>query len=75
MTPNIGMIWKAGTVIENEMDAGIQMLQAEEDWCQSRFQISVTKYSLCFPELEKQNKTKLSINNTVKFPYYRKGQI
>lgn len=44
------MIWIAGTAIENQMDAGIQMPEAKEEWYQSLFCILVTKYFPCFPE-------------------------
>lgn len=58
------MIWIAGTAIENQMDAGIQMPEAKEEWYQSLFCILVTKYFPCFPEFFKK---RLSINNTIKF--------
>lgn len=66
---SIGMIWIAGTATENQMDAGIRMLEATEEWYQSLFCILVTKYFPYFPEFFLKKKTE--INNTIKFSLFR----
>lgn len=73
---SIGMIWIAGTATENQMDAGIRMLEATEEWYQSLFCILVTKYFPYFPEFFLKKKLRLTTQSNfpcsgkVKFKCY-----